>query len=74
MGKAKVPIIKFKETETGLNFDISFDVENGPRAAQSVLDLMNSLPPMRPLVLVLKLFLQQRELNEARPAAPTSRS
>lgn len=27
--------------------------------------LMDSLPPMRPLVMVLKVFLQQRELNEA---------
>jgi hypothetical protein len=26
---------------------------------------MDSLPPMRPLVMVLKVFLQQRELNEA---------
>ncbi len=25
---------------------------------------MDSLPPMRPLVMVLKVFLQQRELNE----------
>lgn len=26
--------------------------------------LMDSLPPMRQLVMVLKVFLQQRELNE----------
>jgi hypothetical protein len=31
---------------------------------------MDALPPMRPLVMVLKVFLQQRELNEVRLAAP----
>ena len=31
--------------------------------------LMDSLPPMRPLVMVLKVFLQQRELNEASACA-----
>lgn len=31
---------------------------------------MDSLPPMRPLVMVLKVFLQQRELNEVRQSPP----
>lgn len=30
ISKAKVPIIKFEEAESGYNFDISFDVANGP--------------------------------------------
>lgn len=30
IAKAKVPIIKFEEAESGYNFDISFDVANGP--------------------------------------------
>ena len=34
------------------------------QAAENVRALMDSLPPMRPLVMVLKVFLQQRELNE----------
>lgn len=34
------------------------------QAAENVRSLMESLPPMRPLVMVLKVFLQQRELNE----------
>ena len=62
--KAKVPIVKFEEVESGYQFDISFDVANGPEAAQNVNQLMDTLPPMRPLVMVLKVFLQQRELNE----------
>jgi non-canonical poly(A) RNA polymerase PAPD5/7 len=64
ISKARVPIIKFEETESGYAFDISFDVANGPEAAANVRALMDSLPPMRPLVTVIKVFLQQRELNE----------
>jgi non-canonical poly(A) RNA polymerase PAPD5/7 len=64
ISKARVPIIKFEETESGYAFDISFDVANGPEAALNVRALMDSLPPMRPLVTVIKVFLQQRELNE----------
>ncbi|KAI3436347.1 hypothetical protein D9Q98_002400 [Chlorella vulgaris] len=64
IARAKVPIVKFEDAETGYNFDVSFDVANGPEAAENVRALMDALPPMRPLVMVLKVFLQQRELNE----------
>lgn len=64
VANAKVPIIKFVEVQSNINFDISFDVANGPIAAGFVRDLMDTLPPMKPLVLVLKIFLQQRSFNE----------
>ena len=64
IGKAKVPIIKFQEIVSGLAFDVSFNAANGPQAAEYVRDLMQQLPPMRSLILVLKVFLHQRELNE----------
>ncbi|MEW5299188.1 MAG: hypothetical protein WDW36_002227 [Sanguina aurantia] len=65
ISKAKVPIIKFETIEHGgLAFDVSFDVANGPEAAGLVKQLTGLWPMMRPLILVLKLFLQQRELNE----------
>ena len=67
VAKAKVPIIKFIEVKSNINFDISFDVANGPVAAGFVRDLMDTLPPMKSLVLVLKIFLQQREFNEVIP-------
>lgn len=35
-----------------------------PQAAELVKEFCGKWPMMRPLVLVLKLFLQQRELNE----------
>lgn len=30
IAKARVPIIKFEEVASGFNFDISFDIANGP--------------------------------------------
>lgn len=74
MAKAKVPIIKFIEIKSNINFDISFDVANGPVAAGFVRDLMDTLPPMKSLVLVLKIFLQQREFNEVRQIATCIRN
>lgn len=62
--KARVPIAKFREARSGYNFDVSFDVSNGPEAASTIRALMDNFSAMRPLTLVLKLFLQQRELNE----------
>ena len=62
--KARVPIIKFVERESKFAFDISFDVANGPEAAEIVLQLVDVMPAMSHLVMVLKVFLQQRELSE----------
>ncbi|KAF8391349.1 hypothetical protein HHK36_023653 [Tetracentron sinense] len=64
IAKARVPIIKFVEKRSGVAFDISFDVINGPKAAEFIKDAVAKLPPLRPLCLILKVFLQQRELNE----------
>ncbi|XP_057970535.1 uncharacterized protein LOC131159538 isoform X2 [Malania oleifera] len=64
IAKARVPIIKFIEKKSGVAFDISFDVENGPKAAEFIQDAISRWPPLRPLCLILKIFLQQRELNE----------
>ena len=62
--KARVPIIKFQDKDSGYQFDISFDVANGPEAAQNVRELGQWIPSMSALVMILKVFLQQRELNE----------
>jgi len=64
IAKARVPIIKFEEEVSGYAFDISFDVANGPEAADNVRNMMAEIPPMRPLVMILKVFLHQRDLNE----------
>ncbi|KAG8386317.1 hypothetical protein BUALT_Bualt03G0136400 [Buddleja alternifolia] len=64
IAKARVPIIKFVEKKSCFAFDISFDVHNGPKAADFIKDAISKWPPLRPLCLILKVFLQQRELNE----------
>ncbi|XP_022936827.1 non-canonical poly(A) RNA polymerase PAPD5 [Cucurbita moschata] len=64
IGKARVPIIKFVEKQSGISFDMSFDVQNGPKAADFIKGAISKWPPLRPLCLILKVFLQQRELNE----------
>ena len=35
IAKAKVPIVKFEDAETGYAFDVSFDVANGPEVRVS---------------------------------------
>ncbi|CAM8948740.1 unnamed protein product [Rhodiola kirilowii] len=64
IAKARVPIIKFVERKSEVAFDISFDAHNGPKAAEFIQAAVSKLPPLRPLCLILKIFLQQRELNE----------
>lgn len=64
IGKARVPIIKFVEKNSDISFDVSFDLDNGPKAADYIKDAIVKLPPLRPLCLIVKVFLQQRELNE----------
>ncbi|PRQ31304.1 putative polynucleotide adenylyltransferase [Rosa chinensis] len=64
IAKARVPIIKFEEKTSGIAFDISFDIDSGPKAAEFIKDAISKWPPLRPLCLILKIFLQQRELNE----------
>ncbi|CAJ2668610.1 unnamed protein product [Trifolium pratense] len=36
IGKPRVPIFKFVEKKSGLSFDISFDIENGPKASEYI--------------------------------------
>lgn len=64
IAKARVPIVKLIEKQSGIAFDISFNVENGPKAAEFIKDAVRKMPPLKPLCMILKIFLQQRELNE----------
>ncbi|GMJ05238.1 TRF4/5-Like [Hibiscus trionum] len=64
IAKARVPIVKFVEKKSGVAFDISFDVDNGPKAAEFIKGAVQKWPQLRPLCLILKVFLQQRDLNE----------
>ncbi|XP_022886672.1 non-canonical poly(A) RNA polymerase PAPD5-like isoform X2 [Olea europaea var. sylvestris] len=64
IARARVPIVKFVEKKSGVSFDISFDIQSGPKSAEFITDAISKWPPLRPLCLILKVFLQQRELNE----------
>ena len=65
--KAKVPIIKFKDALTQLPIDVSFNIEGGVIAADMVKKFLCDPVcggAIKPLMLILKQYLQQRYLNE----------
>lgn len=64
IGRAKVPIVKFVSSFGRFNVDISINQTNGVSAGQIVNAYIDSLPALRPLVLVIKAFLSQRSMNE----------
>ncbi|TRY90875.1 hypothetical protein DNTS_021951 [Danionella cerebrum] len=64
LDKATVPIIKLTDSYTEVKVDISFNVQNGVKAANLIKDFKRQYPVLPYLVLVLKQFLLQRELNE----------
>lgn len=64
LDKASVPIIKILETRTELKIDISFNTVNGVKSAALIKQFLAEFPCLRPLVMVLKQFLLQRDYNE----------
>ncbi|XP_030580409.1 terminal nucleotidyltransferase 4B [Archocentrus centrarchus] len=64
LDKATVPIIKLTDSSTEVKVDISFNVESGVNAACLIKDFKEKYPVLPYLVLVLKQFLLQRDLNE----------
>eukprot|EP00741_Cyanophora_paradoxa_P003034 tig00000663_g2946.t1 len=64
IGKARVPIVKFVDTETGVPVDICFGQESGPQNVPFIREHIEKMPALRPLIVVMKYFLLQRALNE----------
>jgi len=62
--KAAVPIVKVIDSETEVRCDISFNMANSMNAVDLVKRYLLKFPNLRPLVFVLKQFLNQRDLNE----------
>lgn len=60
---AAVPIIKFTDCATRIKVDLSFNMPNGIEASELIKKLMHEHPVLGKLVLVLKQFLAQRNLN-----------
>ncbi|XP_043220575.1 terminal nucleotidyltransferase 4B-like [Amphibalanus amphitrite] len=64
LDKATVPIIKLTDRRSQIKVDISFNMTNGLVSANRIKQLVAEFPHMSRLVMVLKQFLLQRELNE----------
>mmetsp|Transcript_6693 Transcript_6693/g.9362 ORF Transcript_6693/g.9362 Transcript_6693/m.9362 type:complete len:491 (+) Transcript_6693:31-1503(+) len=64
IANARIPLVKFTTKQYGVSIDVSFDVDSGLRTAELVRRFCDELPPLRPLTLVLKQFLAERDLNE----------
>ncbi|XP_076470555.1 uncharacterized protein LOC143300637 [Babylonia areolata] len=68
LDKASVPIVKLTEAETDVKVDISFSVghnkNNGVESAELIKKFLDDYPTLKYLVLVLKQFLLQRDMNE----------
>ncbi|KAI8346470.1 hypothetical protein B0O80DRAFT_469152 [Mortierella sp. GBAus27b] len=62
--KAKVPLVKFKETTTGISVDVSFNLTNGIDSGQAIAGFIQKLPVLRPLTMLVKYFLMIKGHNE----------
>ena len=61
---AKVPLIKLVEKSTNLNFDLSFNKLDGVNQLKAVQKALDYFPEMKHMLMILKCFLKQRDLNE----------
>ncbi|XP_046416128.1 non-canonical poly(A) RNA polymerase protein Trf4-1-like isoform X2 [Neodiprion fabricii] len=64
LDKASVPIVKLTDKETEIKMDISFNMDNGVKSAELINSYKHEFPVLDKLVMVLKQFLLQRDLNE----------
>ncbi|KAG2180708.1 hypothetical protein INT44_003715 [Umbelopsis vinacea] len=64
IAKARVPIIKFEETFTGYQIDVSLNTANGVHSAEVVKEMLVQAPALGPLTLIFKHLLGLLKLNE----------
>lgn len=64
IAKARVPLVKFKETISDLPVDISFNITNGIDGARTAKQYMDEVPALRSMTLLVKHFLMTKALNE----------
>lgn len=64
IGRASVPVIKFTDQISQVNFDICFNTSTGVKAAELVRRFINQFPELPKLVMVLKHFLMLQGLNK----------
>jgi DNA polymerase sigma len=54
---ARIPIVKYDHSESGLSVDICINHDSGLRTGEYMNKMMTVYPPLRPLTLILKIFL-----------------
>lgn len=59
-----MPIVKLTDKETQFNIDISFNTIRAVPTVEWIEEMKRTYPVLEPLVLVLKQFLVQRDLNQ----------
>lgn len=64
ISSAKVPIIKFDHLQTKISVDICINNASGLETGKLIQDYVRDFPALRPLTMVLKVFLSQRRLND----------
>ncbi|XP_068625000.1 non-canonical poly(A) RNA polymerase protein Trf4-1-like [Battus philenor] len=62
--KATVPIVKMTDKYSDVKVDISFNMSSGVKSAELIKQFKEKYPVLSRLVMVLKQFLLQRDLNE----------
>lgn len=58
---AKVPIIRFEDKDTKIQFDLSFNKLDGLFQVKEVNKSFKIYPEMRHLIFLMKIFLRQRD-------------
>lgn len=61
---ATVPILKLREKSTGLKADITFNRTDGYKGVICAVLLQAQFPELRPMYIVLKAFLRERNLDQ----------
>ncbi|CUG86136.1 DNA polymerase sigma, putative [Bodo saltans] len=62
--KTKVPLLKFTHRGSLLDVDVSINAGDGKRNSDIVKGYLEDYPEARPLIIVVKYFLQQRDMHE----------
>jgi hypothetical protein len=67
ISNAKVPIIKLDHRATGISVDVCINNSSGLTTGKIIRRLLRQYPPLKPLTMVLKMFLvsKQTQINRA---------
>jgi non-canonical poly(A) RNA polymerase PAPD5/7 len=61
---ARVPILKFSDSKSGLSVDVCLEQPSGLATSEYTRQCLRAFPALRPLLLVLKVFLYARNLHQ----------